>query len=977
VQVLVELVPEASKVEATIEQLAKKGQITDAAAQAYTKGNAELQKRNTLLASTEQNTRKVTEAQKQQIPTIGAVEKAIASMVDEFMIGVGEGIKEAAQEAGISVEQLLEKVQKLTNGTEETAEAQGTLKSQLRSLKEEIALLLATEDEWSEADKKRYDALIQKAGALNDAVGDATDAVSRAGSDTKGFDNLIDVTQGAAAGFAIAQGAAALFGTESEELQKTLVKLNAVMAIQQGLQQIQDLLSKKYIKDLLTLNKVQLIRNAELAIENGLQSSSVVVGGLATAAQWALNAAMAANPIGLVITLLASAVVLLKNYADAARDTAKEQAALNEAVEAGTNGLNAELEVYDRNLKKRLADLDAAGAKQSQKDEAELQTLRLKGNAIKEQLKDLNTVIQVNDKLGADNKAALELQTKLTKDLDDINTEGYVKKRAREKDLNDEKKQAAEDEKKRLDELETKTKEAREKAQKALQNELNDRKALAELTLLYVENGSEEELQARIEVINKTRDAELANAELTANQRALIYAKANKEIIDLQKSFNDQQAKLSAEVELLKAKNRVDSFQQGSKEYYAAQSELLVKQAELDTLSVRQSTDSEQKKAEQIKAINIKLFSDLEALRKTQFEKEINQRQAAIERLQTVEMGRLGREAQDVTKNNLERFNASQQLRMKELEALETQRTKINSMALAGAISTEEYEQQKTDIIEAENQKRFEIEQAYAQRELDTKKFIRDKSIELAGEVINTIADMEKQDREAALQANLEALNQRRQDVLDNANLTESQKRSLNKKLDAEERKLKNDAARKEREAEIKKAIALGIVAAIQSYANFGFPYGLIAAGFSVAATTLQVANLQSAPLPQYAKGTNRAKKGWALVGEEGPELVKLNGGERILTAKQTSIVEGAWEKAADPDAILSSRLTGDHARTLSQYSVTSGGKMEIDYERLGKAVAKYMPKASMSMNVDEKGFRRFVTEENYRLEIRNKDYSL
>lgn len=972
-QILVELVPETSKVEASIEQLAKKGQVTDAAAQAYSKGNAELQKRNDLLATTEKNTNKVTEAQKKQIPTIQAVEKAVASLVDEFMIGVGEGMSQAASEAGISVEQLTEQLKKALQGTKETGKGTDTLKTQLRTLNNEIAALMVTSDTWSNEDKQRYDELIAKAGHLKDAIADTNEAVARSGSDTRGLDNLIDTTQGVAAAFAIAQGTQALFGVESEELQKTLIKLNAVMAISQGLQQIQDLLSKQYIKNLLAINIAQKVNNAQLIIENGLQSKSIIVRTGATIAQYALNTAMALNPIGLIITLLAGAIIMLKNYADTARDTAEQQAALNTAVLAGTTELQAELETYDRINKKRLADLDAAGAKQSEKDAQELQNLRLKGNAIKAQLNDLRTVIAINNQLGVDTKAALELEAKLTKDLEDINTDGYVKKKQQEKDIREETKKSAEEAEKQQKDLEDKAKKAREDALKALQAERNDRKALAEITLLYVKQGSKEELDARIDAINKTRDAELANAELTQNQRALLYAKANQDIIALQKAFDNQQAKLAAEIEVIKAQNRVAAFKEGTQEYYTAQSTALTKQAELDILSIQQSTDNEEKKSEEIKAINIKLASELETIRKTAFEKEINQRQAAIERLHTLEIGRLGREAQDITKNEQQRFEAAQQQRMEELAALESQEVKINDLALAGILSTEEYEKQKTDIIEAENQKRFEIQQAYAQRELDVKKFIRDKSLELAGEVINTIADMEKQDREASLQANLEALNQRRQDILDNANLTESQKRSLNKKLDAEERKLKNDAARKERDAEIKKAIALGIVAAIQSYANFGFPYGLIAAGFSVAATTLQVANLQSAALPQYAKGTKNAKKGWALVGEEGPELVKLNGGEKILTARQT-VIAGS---TGDPDAILAGRIAGNHAQTLSKYSITTGGNMEIDYDRLGKAVAKYMPKASMSMNVDEKGFKRFVTEENYRLEIRNKDYSL
>lgn len=43
-----------------------------------------------------------------------------------------------------------------------------------------------------------------------------------------------------------------------------------------------------------------------------------------------------------------------------------------------------------------------------------------------------------------------------------------------------------------------------------------------------------------------------------------------------------------------------------------------------------------------------------------------------------------------------------------------------------------------------------------------------------------------------------------------------------------------------------------------------------------------------------YAKGTFSAANGWALVGEEGPELVAFSGGERVYNARKTqSILEG------------------------------------------------------------------------------------
>lgn len=49
-----------------------------------------------------------------------------------------------------------------------------------------------------------------------------------------------------------------------------------------------------------------------------------------------------------------------------------------------------------------------------------------------------------------------------------------------------------------------------------------------------------------------------------------------------------------------------------------------------------------------------------------------------------------------------------------------------------------------------------------------------------------------------------------------------------------------------------------------------------------------------SAPLPMYAKGTNSAQSGVALVGEKGPELVRFKGGEQVVPNHQLAAAMSA-----------------------------------------------------------------------------------
>lgn len=978
-QVVVELVPQTDKVETAIDQLNRKGAVSDAAAQSYQKGNSEIQKRNTLLQNEAKAIKSVDDAQKKQIKTVNDMTKGISIMVDEFMKGVGEGMADAANEAGISMEELFEKIRKATEGINEQADAEENLKSKLRQMKAEIALLMATEEEWSEADKQRYDELIAKAGQYNDAIGDANEAIARSGSDTRGLDNVIDVTQGVAAGFSVVQGATALFGAESEDLQKTLIKLNAVMAISQGLQQIQDLTSKKYIQTLLTLNRTQLINNAQIAIENGLQSQSIVVRAGATAAQYALNVAMALNPIGIFVAGLAAAIIMLKNYSEDVRETAAAQAKLNGAVESGTLLLQAELEAYDNSLKRRLADLDAAGKKQSEQLNAEIETTRLKAEATLSELNNLKAVIQANKDLNIDNKAALDLELSLTKQLNDLNTEGYVKKRQLEKALRDEQKTTADEAKKLSEDAERKAKEAREKALKAMQNEANDRKALAEISLLYVKQMSDEELQARIKVIEAERDAALASDELTINQRSLLYAKANDEIIKLRKQYVDQEIKTTKEVELLKAQTRVLSFKEGTAGYFDAQRQFIATQAELSTLEIQQSTDTEEVKAEKIKQVNLKLHADLEQLNRQAFEREINARYERISRLQQVELNNLNRQAQDIKLTENQRFKALQEGREKELAILDDNRAKIYDLALAGVIDREELENRLSENKEEQERLRFDIAQSYAQREMDLRKALGDAIVNTMTGVIQTVANIESANRQAQLDAELDRIDREREAALDNKNLTESQKNQIEKRYNQEAAKVKTAAAKRERDAQIAQAGALAVMSILRSLAEYAFPYNLIAAGAAGGAAALQIIELSSKPLPQYWTGTKSAKRGWAWVGEKGPELVKLNGGERILNANQSAKVGAQWDRNnyADPDTILSNNTPGNHTQALSDYVVNSAGNLTLDYDKMGEKIASHMPKQpAVSMNADMDGFSMFVTTENSKTEIRNKRYS-
>lgn len=84
----------------------------------------------------------------------------------------------------------------------------------------------------------QFEATKKKAGELKDKIGDINNEISALGSDTRGIDLTLRGVQSLTAGYQVLEGATGLLGNSNEDLQKQLVKLNQVMAVTSGIQQI-------------------------------------------------------------------------------------------------------------------------------------------------------------------------------------------------------------------------------------------------------------------------------------------------------------------------------------------------------------------------------------------------------------------------------------------------------------------------------------------------------------------------------------------------------------------------------------------------------------------------------------------------------------------------------------------------------------------------------------------------------------------
>jgi hypothetical protein len=112
-------------------------------------------------------------------------------------------------------------------------EAIGSLKKQLREAQQEV---VALSDKFGATSKEAVQAA-KRAAELKDRIGDAKALTDAFNPDAK-FKALTASLSGVAGGFAAVQGAIGLFGTESKNVEKALLKVQSAMALSQGLQSI-------------------------------------------------------------------------------------------------------------------------------------------------------------------------------------------------------------------------------------------------------------------------------------------------------------------------------------------------------------------------------------------------------------------------------------------------------------------------------------------------------------------------------------------------------------------------------------------------------------------------------------------------------------------------------------------------------------------------------------------------------------------
>ena len=207
----------------------------------------------------------------------------------------------------------------------------------------------------------------QKVGELRDTLGDAR-ALAAAFDADKKFAAVGQALTGVLGGFTAVQGALAAFGVESEDVQKSLLKIQGLLAFTQGINQLlaaQDAFKNLGVVIQTTSGIQRLFATTTVATSTALNA----VGVSATTASVgvrAFSSALIATGIGALVVGLGLAVSALIDFIDNTEEATAANAAFTKSLELVDVGLNGELRALKRNGAERIAQAKAIGASASE-----------------------------------------------------------------------------------------------------------------------------------------------------------------------------------------------------------------------------------------------------------------------------------------------------------------------------------------------------------------------------------------------------------------------------------------------------------------------------------------------------------------------------------------------------------------------------------------------------------------------------------
>lgn len=492
-----------------------------------------------------------------------------------------------------------------------------------------------------------------------------------------------------------------------------------------------------------------------------------------------------------------------------------------------------------------------------------------------------------------------------------------------------------------LDKSEEQAKKVQERMQKMYENDKTIYEAIT---------------QKRLENLKKTKEGELKALELAYNmQHEADLKNFGKGLMD-QKAYNAK-------------------FQFQLEQYNAAKEEINQKWDEKEAKKLK---DQQDKKAK------VKASADAEALKKAE---EEARKRAEAEAKATEEANKRAMEDVDATsqlkKNYYKQLDIQKEYQKSSLEIDEI----YSRIASEGRYQTSEeiYAQVEKELKDYEDlkKKQSDIDTKYleekAKKEEEYRKLAQQTAFQMlenaAAFTFSTIEQNLQQETDLKVAAAEEE--QRKQ--LEGRELSASQQQAIERNTQREIARIKTEAARKQRQADVVQAGINGAIAITKAYATMDPISASIAAVGIATLTALQIASIKNQPIPKFAKGTK---------GVEGPGtdtsdsiLAYLSKGEMVIPTKTKEsyfpALDLIFDKKVSPsiaNELLLEASKGNYNISHDYNSpVYVNSSVAIDYDKLDRLFSKN--KSTTNINMDESGFRKFLITENGKNEYLNKKF--
>ena len=372
--------------------------------------------------------------------------------------------------------QATQDVQKLDKAFEATDISVKSLRGQLKEATANVAIMA---DKFGATSKEAVTAA-KRAAELKDRIGDAKALTDAFNPDAK-FKAVAGALSGVAGGFSALQGAMALFGKQNKDVEAALLKVNAAMALSQGLNSLGDSIDS--FKNLGTQIRASTIfieaNSAATKIAAVVQKAFGVATVETSTGFKVLKGAIVATGIGALVIALAAVI----NNFDAISDWIKKSplGALAKGVGALVEGFTDFVGITsaaERNLDK----LSAANKRANEDITNRIKVLKAQGGSEKEIYEESGKLIE--NQLST-LRASLKTKGKLTdeenKQFRDLKTEQLVLTADYNKKTAEATAKAGEEAKKKRDEVNKQVEEDTKTANKML-IDLQNAKALAEIT---------------------------------------------------------------------------------------------------------------------------------------------------------------------------------------------------------------------------------------------------------------------------------------------------------------------------------------------------------------------------------------------------------------------------------------------------------------------------------------------------------------